>query len=105
MEVNEIIYEKFKTNNQLIGRGLSITSFVILCRIATDTNRRWRAKDFEDELGLTYLGALNAMKRLRKEGLIDKSGLILPYGLDVACWRPDEERSNPINEHSFFLRF
>lgn len=65
------------------SHAMSATAVAVLAVMSTDPKRRWKPKDMEDALGISYMSATNAIKRLKLEAYVSNSSTIEPLGLYV----------------------
>lgn len=65
------------------SHAMSATAIAVLAVMSTDSARRWKPKDMEAALGISYMSATNAIKRLKLEAYVGASGVIEPLGLFV----------------------
>lgn len=71
-------------NHLAFRHAFSLTNYAVLCMIACEKDREWKPRDFTENPGLSYVGAVAVLKRLRLEGMIDMKGRITSEGMNCA---------------------
>lgn len=82
MKYNERCIEIYKS---VLSRShaMSATAVAVLAVMSTEPAKRWKPKDMEERLGISYMSASNAIKRLKLEAFVSSTGTIEPLGLFV----------------------
>ena len=105
MEIHEIVFEKLRRSQLLLSKSMPVSEFMILCKMASDPGKKWTVADFQNDVSLTRMAINTTLNRLKSRALADQECRITARGLDIVCWRPNEERSEPIQDHNFFINF
>jgi len=69
----------------VLGRShaMSATAVAVLAVMSREPKKRWKPKDMEGALGISYMSASNAIKRLRLDGYVSNINTIEQLGLYV----------------------